>query len=77
MPAKISSLIAALSNADVAQRAQAAEELAQLGSDARPAAVAMVLACGDEAEEVRQWATSALEEMGDDAERLGDHVEGP
>ena len=55
---------AALSDAEVAKRAQAAEELAQLGSEARPAAVALVLACGDEAEEVRQWATSALEEMG-------------
>ena len=32
--------------------------------DRQPAAVALVLACGDEDEEVRQWATAALEGMG-------------
>jgi HEAT repeat protein len=64
MPVKISPLIVALSDTSVSKRAQVAEELAQLGSEARPAAVALVLACGDEADEVRQWATSALEEIG-------------
>lgn len=61
---RINHLIAALSAHDADVRAQAAEELAHLGSDARPAAVALVLACGDEDEAVRQWAASALEEMG-------------
>lgn len=60
----IDQLTAALSARDAEQRAQAAEELSQLGSDAQPAAVALVLTCGDEAEEVRQWASSALEEIG-------------
>lgn len=64
MPTNLSNLIAALSAPGADQRAQAAEQLAQPGADAQAAAVALVLACGDEAEEVRQWATSALEEMG-------------
>lgn len=61
---KLSTLIPALSAADADTRARAAEQLAQLGSDARPAAVPLVLACGDEAEDVRQWATAALEAIG-------------
>ena len=64
MPTNLSSLIAALSDNNADNRAQAAEQLAVLGTDAQPAAVALVLACGDEAEEVRQWATSALEQLG-------------
>jgi HEAT repeat protein len=60
----IDHLIAALSAPAPDKRAEAAEQLAQLGPDAQPAAIALVLACGDEAEEVRQWATSALEELG-------------
>lgn len=64
MTNNLSALIAALSAADPNKRAEAAEQLAQLGPDAQPAAVALVLACGDEAEEVRQWATAALEQLG-------------
>ena len=64
MSTNLSSLIVALSDGNVANRAQAAEQLAQLGSKAQPAAVALVLACSDEAEEVRAWVTSALEQMG-------------
>lgn len=60
----LSTLIAALSSPEADTRAQAAEQLAQLGSEARPAAIALVLGSGDEAEEVRQWSTAALEEMG-------------
>lgn len=63
MATKLSILIAALSAPDAAKRAEAAEELAQLGPDAQPAAVALVVACGDEEEEVRQWATAALEQL--------------
>jgi HEAT repeat protein len=64
MPAKLSTLIAALSSPETANRAEAAEQIAQLGADAQAAAVALVLACGDEAEEVRQSVASALEDLG-------------
>jgi HEAT repeat protein len=64
MPINLSSLVAALFDANAENRAQAAEQLAVLGADAQPAAVALVLACGDEAEEVREWTTSALENLG-------------
>ena len=48
---------------DVSERESAAESLSQMGSDAAPAAVELVVACGDQ-ESVRQWAVAALEEMG-------------
>lgn len=64
MPDKLSTLIAALSDRAAPKRSQAAEQLALLGTDAQPAAVALVLACGDEDDEVRQWATAALEQIG-------------
>jgi HEAT repeat protein len=64
MKSNIFALISALSNVDAASRTQAAEQLTQLGTDAQPAAVALVLACGDEAEDVRKSAMSALEKMG-------------
>jgi len=64
MPTSISSLIAALSTPEPDKRAEAAAQLAQVGPDAQPAAIALVLACGDEVEEVRQWAAAALEELG-------------
>jgi HEAT repeat protein len=70
----IDRLIASLSDSNAAKRAEAAEQLAQLGSDAQPAAVALILACGDEAEEVRQWATAALEEMGPPQASDADHL---
>lgn len=75
----LSALTASLSASDAAARAEAAEQLAQLGSDARPAALALLIACGDETEEVRQWAAEALEGMGPpevaDLERLISLVE--
>jgi HEAT repeat protein len=64
MKSNVSALISALSSVDAASRTQAAEQLIVLGTDAQPAAVALVLACGDEDEGVRQSATSALEQMG-------------
>lgn len=64
MPKNLSTLIAALSAKEPERRADAAEQLAQLATDARSAAVALVLACADESEEVRQWATSGLEQLG-------------
>ncbi len=57
-------LIAALESSDVAERCRAAEEISRLGEDARAAAVALTRACGDEAEEVRESAVAALEELG-------------
>jgi len=53
-----------LASEDVAVRLQAAERAAQLGSEAQPLAVALVRACGDADEEVRNWVTGALEELG-------------
>lgn len=64
MGSDVSRLISALEDPDAARRSSAAEHLARLGPDACPAAVALVCACGDEAEEVREWAVGALEELG-------------
>lgn len=74
MQSNLSRWIAGLSAADAAARVQAAEALARLGTDARPAAVALVLACGDETEEVREAATAALEELGPPAADDADHL---
>src|SRR5690242_18748726 len=63
MPQDLPSLITALRSADGAQQLSAAEKLAQLGADAQPAAVALVESCAGD-DEVREWATSALEGMG-------------
>ncbi|MGI9469924.1 MAG: HEAT repeat domain-containing protein [Rubripirellula sp.] len=52
-----------LHSSDLTERAEAAELLAQMGSDAVVAAVDLVQACGDEPE-VRDWAVAALEELG-------------
>jgi HEAT repeat protein len=64
MRSDVSRWLAGLSAQDSDKRMQAAEQLAQLGAAAQPAALALVLACGDETEEVRQWAASALEGIG-------------
>lgn len=48
----------------VAVRLRAAEQAAHLGSEAQPLAMALVRACGDTEEEVRNWASAALEELG-------------
>jgi len=64
MKINLPALISALSNVDATSRMQAAEQLARLGTDAQPAAVALVLACGDEDDGVRKSAMSALEKMG-------------
>ena len=64
MNSDLSQLIDDLAAPDPATRSQAAERLSQLGSDAQPAAVALVRACGDPEEEVLQWATGALEALG-------------
>jgi HEAT repeat protein len=58
----VAKLVASLESGDAAQRQSAAEELSRLGSDARPAAVALVAACGDE--QTREPAVAALEDLG-------------
>ena len=52
-----------LQSADVAVRASAAESLCLAGEEASCAAAALVKACGD-ADEVQEWAVSALESLG-------------
>ena len=59
----IQALVASLSSADAAARAEAAESLCRAGVDAVSAAVPLVQACRDD-EQVREWAVAALEELG-------------
>lgn len=56
--------VADLKSTDARIRAGAAERLARMGESAREAAVPLVEATGDGAEEVRNWATAALEQLG-------------
>ncbi len=64
VPADVPQLLAALTAAEPAERARAAEQLSRLGPHARAAAVPLARACGDQDEEVREWAVAALEELG-------------
>jgi len=64
MTGNVQSWIAQLRGEDHSQQAAAAEALARLGSDARPAAVALVRVCGSADDAVREWAAAALEELG-------------
>lgn len=59
----LSLLIADLSDSDVVKRRAAAEQLSRR-SDARAAAIPLVRAAGDSDEQVREFAASALEELG-------------
>ena len=76
MPQDVSQLMDALGSASAADRLEAPRQLARAGESARGAAVPLVRAMGDEEEEVREWAASALEEMGppshDDVPALGE-----
>jgi HEAT repeat protein len=68
----IGKLIADLSSKEPGERAAAAEQLAHRGELARGAAVALVRACADDQEEVREWVVAALEGLGPPAaEDLG------
>src|SRR5262249_14436127 len=49
---------------DTGERGRAAEELSRLGPEAQAAAIPLARACGDNAEEVREWAVAALEDLG-------------
>jgi len=64
MTQTLSRHIGALRSADREERRAAAEALAGLGSEARGAAVALVAASCDADESVRQWSSSALEDLG-------------
>ena len=64
MCTQIAQLMSALTSRLPQQRAHAAEQLSRLGPDARPAAVLLARASADGSEEVREWVTAALEELG-------------
>ncbi len=64
MATNIARLIATLRDVSLAERSQAAEQLCHLGAEAQEAAVALVRACADDEEEVREWAVAALEDIG-------------
>lgn len=76
MSDNISELASQLQSDDPANRVKAAEALCRLGSEARAAAVPLAIAAGDEDEQVKQWASAALEELGPpdvaDVAKLGD-----
>jgi len=60
----IASLVERLSGPDAEARASAAEALCRAGESASSAATALVAACGDDDDGVREWAAAALEELG-------------
>ena len=60
----LAELDAQLASTEVHTRRAAAERAAHYGPDAQPLAVALVRACGDEDEQVREWASGALEGLG-------------
>ncbi len=64
MAQDISRLIAALRSDDAGSRQVAAEELATLGPDAAPAAVALVETCAVDDDATRELCAAALEELG-------------
>ena len=57
-------LVEELASPDPGARAAAAEALCHAGEAARPAAAALVAACADGDETVREWIVAALEELG-------------
>lgn len=64
MADNVTALIHQLKAAEVGRRSEAAEALLQMGEEAQAAALALVRACADPAEEVREPATGALESLG-------------
>jgi len=63
-PEQLTEFLETLNSPSPAVRVEAADRLCRLGPDARPAAVALVQACGDEHDEVRELAGAALEGIG-------------
>lgn len=70
MDTDVDLLARSLGGSQLAERLQAAGQLARLGREAQAAAVPLVRAMADPNEEVRQWASAALEELG--PPRVGD-----
>jgi hypothetical protein len=64
MADNITQWIDALTHGNDAARAAAAEKLAHAAEGAQAAAVPLVQACGDACEEVTEWVTAALENLG-------------
>ena len=64
MSNNIQALIQQLSAQNSAQQAAAAQALARLGQDARPAAAALVAALRTADAPTREWCAAALEELG-------------
>ena len=67
MPANdpsIAALVERMAGSDPGERAAAAEALCRSGAGAASAATALVAACGDVDDGVREWAAAALEELG-------------
>jgi HEAT repeat protein len=64
MDDNVEKLVAGLASNEPKMRIESAEKLAKMGSSAQPAAPALARRAGDEVEEVAQWVTSALEELG-------------
>ena len=60
----VAGLARRLAAAAAADRVAAAELLARAGDAAAPAAVPLVTACGDDDDQVREWAVAALEDLG-------------
>lgn len=57
-------LVESLRSSDVQRRREAAQQLAGLESQAQPAAAALVAACDEADEDVREWVVAALEALG-------------
>jgi HEAT repeat protein len=53
-----------LERGDPQQRRAAAQGLLEMGSEASPAAIFLLRACGDDDEEIRELASGALEDLG-------------
>lgn len=64
MTAEFDALAASLKSGSPAERLAAAENLAQLGSEAHAAAVPLVEACETQDDQLREWVAAALEELG-------------
>lgn len=64
MTTELDALVTSLKSGPLAERQAAAEKLAQLGSEARRAAVALVEALETQDDQLREWVAAALEELG-------------
>lgn len=64
MASSIDQLIDQLRQPDLQVQSAAAEQLSRLGEAAAPAAAALAVAAGSDDEELREFATSALEDLG-------------